>query len=72
MQKLIIMGEAVLMTILSYLMMITWLNVITVIPVVLSTLFWVKKIKHTQIIPHYNGSWIAWVKSFFNYKNKNQ
>lgn len=73
MHKLIVMAEAILMTIISYFMMIKWQNAITVIPVILSTLFWVKKIKHTQIIPHYNGSWIAWFKSFFNSKkNKDE
>ena len=68
--KLMALSETILMTVFSYLLMITWLNVLTVIPVLLSTLFWVKKIKHTQIVPHYKGSWVLWFKSFLKFKRK--
>lgn len=59
------MLDAIVMTFVSFFLLITWINALTAIPVILSTLFWFKKIKHTQVDKYYNKSWLRWFKSFF-------
>lgn len=59
-------------TALSFFWFITWMNIMAFIPIMLSTLYWIPKIKYTVVDKYHGGSWWKWVKSFKDIAKKKQ
>jgi hypothetical protein len=59
--RLIPIFDSIVMTIVSFALMITFLSVLTVIPTLLAILYWMTKFKQ-QIQKNHNGSLLQWLK----------
>ena len=55
--------DAVVMTFVSFFLLITWTTIISVIPSVLAILYWMQRIRK-QIQKEHNGSFKSWLKAF--------
>lgn len=58
--------EAIVMTLFSFILLISFTTIITVIPSMLAIVYWIPKIKKEQVNVDHNGSWWKWLKSFIN------
>lgn len=66
--------ELIIMTMISMLLgvlafLVTYaVAIIAIVPSIVSTIYWLNRIRNEQVRKYYNGSWLKWARASFRFK----